>query len=746
MDEGPSTGTDDLRTPRFKSWLKNSDSVFWISGKAGCGKSTLMKYVYQHKDTDAALAEWAGSEKLIKAGHFFMERGDDMQKSREGMIRSLLCQILGKRRDLIRFVFPTFFNDALPPFKSINTWENLSIAFDAVLDGLKDSKVCLFIDGLDEYRMVDKKDEYTQEQLDHIFDGAKEDESWGLSDWIIDGHCQIAQFVLRFNNRSNAKICLSSRELGTFEEQFKYLPRLEVHYYTAGSIEKYCEERLAKEAPSLTDRFKFVSSITEKSQGVFLWVHLVVNMLVKGNADGDTLSELLKTLKSLPARLGGKNGLYMLMMQNVKKSHLAEAERLFQLVMFWDSITVLGKMDIITLFLAQEGHLRTDGDGGLRAKKEEFAPETWEALRPRWTGLIRRLKSRCGGLLEGAEGVQFMHQTAKEFISRAYLWDLIFPTSNGFAPGPAKHLALLSGLIRGVKCCAEVTSKPQEPLDPEQSPHNSPARYPSAPFKHLGNALDVASQPIFKKADNSIVNDYVQLVDELDTTCESLASLQGAGIAAQTRRNWVEIFLENRTSPTRWRPTSLLELMTGFNAHWYVIPKLVGKGIPQPQLQTLLRAASESFSLVWKGEQFGNVGRPCPEVIKALFAEGANPNSKLDERYDSNPEPNSMGGHVDAVEPITVWTSFLRNLYSKNVLIDEDNMLSVIEHFLCNGADQTARFHGEGNELITVAKVIEGFIAESPRNRELKDFPNVASLLQSNDSGVGSVTSTLFDD
>ena len=91
------------------------------------------------------------------------------------------------------------------------------------------------------------------------------------------------------------------------------------------------------------------------------------------------------------------------------------------------------------------------------AQKDKFAPRTWEDLRPLWTRLQRRLKSWCGGLLDGAESVQLMHQTAKEFLSRSYLWDLIFPKHMGFLDDEAKDLAILSGLVGRLKCCQEVT-------------------------------------------------------------------------------------------------------------------------------------------------------------------------------------------------------------------------------------------------------------------------------------------------
>jgi hypothetical protein len=175
-----------------------------------------------------------------------------------------------------------------------------------------------------------------------------------------------------------------------------------------------------------------VSSITGKAHGVFLWVRLVVDMLVNGNADGNSKEELLKTLDSLPPRLGGRDGLYMRMVQNIKREYLPESKRPFQLVMRWSKGNFRGPFDIITLFLAEPGHLEAGSEQELRARNDKVLLKSWGEWQPRWTDLERRLKSRCCGLLEGTENVQFMHQTAKEFMSRNYLWDKIFHNTAGF--------------------------------------------------------------------------------------------------------------------------------------------------------------------------------------------------------------------------------------------------------------------------------------------------------------------------
>jgi len=40
---------------KYMPWLQSGDGIFWITGKAGSGKSTLMKHLYTDRHTFAAL-------------------------------------------------------------------------------------------------------------------------------------------------------------------------------------------------------------------------------------------------------------------------------------------------------------------------------------------------------------------------------------------------------------------------------------------------------------------------------------------------------------------------------------------------------------------------------------------------------------------------------------------------------------------------------------------------------------------
>lgn len=80
--------------------------MFWVSGKAGCRKSTFMKFVSSHKQTLRALQAWAGQARLVIAEFYFWYAGSLIQKSVQGLLQSILFQILSKCPEMVREACP----------------------------------------------------------------------------------------------------------------------------------------------------------------------------------------------------------------------------------------------------------------------------------------------------------------------------------------------------------------------------------------------------------------------------------------------------------------------------------------------------------------------------------------------------------------------------------------------------------------------------------------------------------------
>jgi len=95
--DGQSSGQNpqDHDNPEFGEWLESDENYFWIRGVAGSGKSTLVSFITTHEaDIKTRLRRWADDEHVIFASFFFWRHGKFLQKSINGMMRTLLVQIL----------------------------------------------------------------------------------------------------------------------------------------------------------------------------------------------------------------------------------------------------------------------------------------------------------------------------------------------------------------------------------------------------------------------------------------------------------------------------------------------------------------------------------------------------------------------------------------------------------------------------------------------------------------------------
>lgn len=88
----------DLLWDPFVPWLESNRGIYWVSGAAGCGKSTLMKTIWERRRilVEKKLAGVAGLAQIQTACFFFWRQADAsmLQKSIIGMLRSLLYQVL----------------------------------------------------------------------------------------------------------------------------------------------------------------------------------------------------------------------------------------------------------------------------------------------------------------------------------------------------------------------------------------------------------------------------------------------------------------------------------------------------------------------------------------------------------------------------------------------------------------------------------------------------------------------------
>lgn len=96
LDEGQGPLWDD-----FSVWLKSGQGLYWINGKAGSGKSTLMNYMCQDGRRLEYLKECSPNGLLLTPSYFFQAASSRQQKSIDGLLRSLIYQMLTECRELV---------------------------------------------------------------------------------------------------------------------------------------------------------------------------------------------------------------------------------------------------------------------------------------------------------------------------------------------------------------------------------------------------------------------------------------------------------------------------------------------------------------------------------------------------------------------------------------------------------------------------------------------------------------------
>jgi hypothetical protein len=263
---------------RLQQWLQSSNDIFWIYGKAGSGKSTLMKFLFEHEQTRAHLDTWAHGKVTIAAS-FFWSAGSDLEKSHVGLLRALLYQILDQHPELIQLIFPERWTAVLrsPTHQKPWTEKELLIALK-LLSQAPTSSLRLFflIDGLDEFS---------------------------------GDHQDLIESLRELNNSPAIKICVSSRPWIVFESAYGSNLRcsMELHDPTVRDIDICIATRLESlhDHGVLTgEELKVLGDeIRTRAQGVFLWVTLSIKDLRRGIGKRDSMFVLQERLANYPSEL-----------------------------------------------------------------------------------------------------------------------------------------------------------------------------------------------------------------------------------------------------------------------------------------------------------------------------------------------------------------------------------------------------------------------------------------------------------
>ena len=596
---------DDKRWDSFTGWLEGPADLYWITGKAGSGKSTLMKYIIGNPQVKSSLSVWSRGLPIITASFFFWNSGTEIQMSQLGLLRSLFHQILTQRR-----LMPsqTISGDLYLQFLSRDiekpwSWTELMQGLRELLHDETSAHYLLFIDGLDEF-------------------------SGDLTDMI--------DLVTQFSKYPRVKLCVSSRPWVVFEDAYKSKPSLRMEDLTHSDIKAYISSKFKAHTAfvELTDLNPYygvylTNQVATKASGVFLWVVLAVRSLLNGFSNGDKEKEIKERLDSLPPDL---ETFYDKILDNIEPRYKKHAARLFQIFSAFKSPPT-----VLCMTFAD--------DGVEEAIQKDIGPFIPTDLHQKVWGMKRRLNSRCKGLLEigpvftgelsirpradvitdrivystdlrplSESNVQYLHRTVKDFFARPEIQHrIVTEAGSDFNP----NLCLYASYLQQLKSIQVTEAKGSDLFD-----------IVSWSIEYAARAQGSISQA-----------EFVSYLDEVDRAGSAVFRVAGGSepLSTNSKKNWTERI-------THTNGTTFLSVAVICNFTEYVTAKL-SDGMRKEDLPSrpLLLSAAMDYKL-WKNVQpqlHLAHSEPSSKMVKLLLDHGFDPYEKYE--GTSTPWDECMG-------------------------------------------------------------------------------------------------------
>ncbi|KAJ5360198.1 Tetratricopeptide-like helical [Penicillium concentricum] len=270
----PQTGDWIQEETEFIDWIAGKKPVLWISGNPGAGKSYIATNMIDHLK----------QKPHVSLGFFFFKDDDPTTRSTHQALRDIAFQIALKDP-----LYAEYIVDCLDCPEDIGTleslWRNLFLNFFIDNGGKEDGRksaegpVYLVLDALDEAFINDRLE---------LFELAKDIQAGGRIQLLMLGRPQIAEEMNDLMETLQIQT-IDVSEVNNFEDIVHYIKTI-----IAKSI-------YLRKLPPSTQR-TIIQRLSTGSQGMFLWVGLMLQDLSQIRSKGDiqrTLDEAPKGLTKM---------------------------------------------------------------------------------------------------------------------------------------------------------------------------------------------------------------------------------------------------------------------------------------------------------------------------------------------------------------------------------------------------------------------------------------------------------------
>ena len=417
-DDGEPTwaGYDQKTSPGFVEWIQSEGRIFWIYGKPGAGKSTLMKQLTQSKQTIDLMLR--GPKPVITVSYFFYELGQHQERQFKSLFVAILSALLQTFQNTDPRAVSSIMNILEPQVSRISRDQKQPIWKDEELqEALRQTLiVCqisasllLFVDGIDECEGDHRG------QLDF------------LRNWIESST----------KSKLSVKACIASRDETEIRLRLSMYPSLPIHNFTKANISAYVTTRLGAAWEMMSRQPDYttvifdqglVDALVEKAEGVFLWVDLVVTQLTLSIEEERTAKELRMQLNDMPE---GLRDLYSRIVAKIPQRFLYDTINFLKLYDHSIDPELAYKPFIIgthLLTLWEFCAAAEDPSTAISCKahfEDGFDEENTHSQQHLCAMMKRRIQRTCKGLIHVEDTndlpkaeVTLLHRTVKEFIIR----------------------------------------------------------------------------------------------------------------------------------------------------------------------------------------------------------------------------------------------------------------------------------------------------------------------------------------